>query len=192
MRVCLAKPEDQPVLANILKRAFEEDPVMRWILPSPAEYHRVSQTYFELIVKQSLYPERCYTTEDRCGVSLWQEPNYRPAMGSQLLNFFRVTWLLRGNISRILNLQSIMASYRPGKPFWHLTYIATDPVKQGKGIGTSLIKPVINIAREQDTPVYLECSNRTNLSFYRAHGFRLVDEVSYPEYPTIWPMILDR
>ena len=165
---------------------------MRWILPSLSEYHRVAQAYFELVLKQSFFSDRCFTTRDQSGVSLWEEPNYQPSLGFQLLSFFRLTWLLRGNISRVLNLQSIMASYKPRKPFWHLTYIATDPSHQGKGIGASLMKPVTKIARQQNIPVYLECSNRSNLSFYRNHGFRLVDEVSYPEGPTIWPMVLDR
>ncbi|HIG40613.1 MAG: GNAT family N-acetyltransferase [bacterium] len=188
----VAESAEQSVLAKVLVRAFEEDPVLRWILPSPVEYQRVSQTYFELVLKQSLSSKRCYTTDEQSGVSLWEEPDHLPSAGSQLLHFLRLSWLLRGDISRVLDLQSLMSSYRPPKPFWHLTYIATDPARQGKGIGASLMKPVTKIAREQNIPIYLECSNRANLSFYRAHGFRLVDEVSYPGGPTIWPMLLDR
>ena len=116
----------------------------------------------------------------------------QPSLGSQLLSFFSMAWLFRSNLTRALNLQVFTESYRPRKPFWYLSFIATHPNSQGKGIGASLLGPMKETAKRQGLPIYLECSNQQNLSFYRSQGFRLIDKMPYPGGPTIWPMILDR
>ncbi|HJP51190.1 MAG TPA: GNAT family N-acetyltransferase [Pseudomonadales bacterium] len=185
------QPNDKTTLADVLKRAFAKDPVMRWILPATDDYERISYPFFTLILGQTLASGISYTTDEQLGVSLWEKPDHSPSMLSQLLSFARFSWLFRGNVSRAVNLQNMMASYRPGKPFWHLTYIATDPDHQGKGIGTNLLQPIRDQATQDDYPIYLECSNRDNLAFYRRHGFRLVDELRSPTGPTIWPMIME-
>lgn len=191
MEVRPAQASDKQALAKVLKRAFADDPVMRWILPSQDDYERISAPFFELILNQSLSSGSCFTVSGRTGVSLWEAPDYAPTLVSQLSSFFKMAWLLRGNLARGFQLQVLMESYRPRKPFWHLTYIATDPDHQGKGIGASLLEPITRISSQQSLPIYLECSNRDNLSFYRAHQFRLVDEITYPDGPTIWPMLYE-
>ncbi len=189
MKARIAQERDRAVLAKVLKRSFVDDPVLRWILPAKQDYERIAESFFSHILKQTFVSGSCYTTDGQYGVSIWEKPNFSPTLTSQLLSFARLTWLFRGNISRALNLQSLMESYRPRKPFWHLTYIATDPVHQGRGIGSTLLKPITNISNDDGLPIYLECSNRENLSFYRAHNFRLIDEITYPGGPTIWPML---
>jgi ribosomal protein S18 acetylase RimI-like enzyme len=62
----------------------------------------------------------------------------------------------------------------------YLWAIAVDQSVQRRGIGKSLLKPGLDRADEQDTPVYLETHNEKNLPFYQALGFDLVREESLP------------
>ena len=84
-----------------------------------------------------------------------------------------------------------MENYKPRRPFWHLTYLATDPDFQGQGIGRRLLSPItenLPASGVDKTPVYLECSNKDSISFYLSQGFNLIEEVKIPDGPTIWPM----
>jgi ribosomal protein S18 acetylase RimI-like enzyme len=183
--------DDRQILSAVLAQAFQQDPVLRWIIPDDSEYQRISETYFELILSQSLQLGESYTNDDHSAVALWVGPEEQQSLLNQLYGTLRLLWLLKGNISRVYQLQELMDSYRPRKDFMHLTYLATHPEHQGSGIGASMLKPILERAKAQSVPVYLECSNQNNLGFYRQFGFRLIDNISFKGGPTIWPMTLD-
>ena len=135
--------------------------------------------------------DSCYTDSEERGVSLWESPGHQLSFPSQLNTFLKFAWLLKGNISRASKIQAVMENYKPRKPFWHLTYLATDPDFQGQGIGTGLLSPITNhvpVTGAEKTPIYLECSNKDSISFYLSQGFNLIEEVKIPNGPTIWPM----
>tara|TARA_R110002072_G_scaffold3830_1_gene27229 strand:- start:2526 stop:3101 length:576 start_codon:yes stop_codon:yes gene_type:complete len=184
-------PADQQTLAEVLAKAFSQDPVLRWIIPSDEDYQRIAKPYFKLILHQSLSFSTSFTNEAQTGVALWVGPGESPSLLGQLIGSLKLLWLLKGNISRAYRLQELMASYRPRKDFLHLTYLATNPEQQGSGVGAGLIKPMLEQAKSMALPVYLECSNQENLGFYRQFGFRLIDNISFKGGPTIWPMTLD-
>ena len=97
--------------------------------------------------------------------------------------------MFRGNLARAIQIQASVDRFRPARPYWYLTYIATDPRYQGTGIGGELLAPMLDLADRQRLPVFLECSNARNIPFYRAHGFEPVVTVQLPEGPAIWPML---
>lgn len=183
--------DDRQTLSAVLARAFQHDPVLRWIIPDDEDYQRIAEPYFELILSQSLHVGESYTNEAQSAVALWVGPNETSSLLNHLTGTLRLLWLLRGNINRAYQLQELMASYRPRRDFIHLTYLATHPEHQGGGIGASMIQPILERARTLAIPVYLECSNQENLGFYRQFGFRLIDNISFKGGPTIWPMTLD-
>lgn len=184
-------PADRHTLAEVLAKAFEHDPVLRWIIPNNEDYQRTAIPYFRLLLQQSMSFGASYTNEDKTGVALWVGPEETISVFSKMIGTWRLVWLLKGNILRAYRLQELMASYRPRKNFLHLTHIATLPEQQRSGIGAGLIEPMLEKARALALPVYLECSNQDNLAFYRQFGFRLIDNISFKDGPTIWPMTLD-
>ena len=183
--------DDRPPLSVVLAQAFQQDPVLRWIIQDDDDYQRIAEPYFGLILSQSLSLGECYTTDDQNGVALWIGPNVNASPLGQLTSTIRLVWLLKGSISRAYQLQELMRSYRPRREFLHLTYLATSPEHQGNGVGAHLIKPILERAKAMAMPVYLECSNQENLGFYRQFGFRLIDNITFKDGPTIWPMALD-
>ncbi len=61
-------------------------------------------------------------------------------------------------------------------PHWYLFLLAVDPIRQGLGFGGKLIKPVLDLADQQDLPCYLDTCNPEAVIFYQKHGFRVVSE----------------
>ncbi|HKI74185.1 MAG TPA: GNAT family N-acetyltransferase [Pseudomonadales bacterium] len=184
----LANTDISP-LASVLKHAFSADPGLRWVIPDDLDWHRVAGPWFTLVLKETLALGHGLTDAESRGVSLWEPPDMqRPWLG-QLISLFRVVFMLRGNFDRALQVQAALRGYRPTRPYWYLSYIATDPEHQGSGIGGSLLSPVLELADRERLPVFLDCSNADNISFYTSHGFNLVDNVELPGGPTLWPMM---
>jgi GNAT superfamily N-acetyltransferase len=76
--------------------------------------------------------------------------------------------------------------HRP--PHFYLAVLGTDPSRQGHGIGSALLQPVLDLCDRDGVPVYLESSKESNVAFYARHGFRVTAEVRLPKGPPMWPM----
>jgi GNAT superfamily N-acetyltransferase len=66
--------------------------------------------------------------------------------------------------------------------------LGTDTAHQGKGIGSSLLAPILATCDEEGLPAYLESSKESNIPFYNRHGFEVSGEVKAKDGPTLWPM----
>ncbi len=66
------------------------------------------------------------------------------------------------------------------RPHWYLWALAVDPDKQGKGIGTALLRHGAQKAQAQGMPCYLETHDEGNLPFYMREGFSLVRAAQIP------------
>ncbi|KAK0659175.1 hypothetical protein QBC41DRAFT_308014 [Cercophora samala] len=60
------------------------------------------------------------------------------------------------------------------KPCYRLSFVCTDPEYQGRGVGTLLTRTVLELAKEDNLPVYLE-STDVAVSIYERLGFRAID-----------------
>ncbi|MCB1646779.1 MAG: GNAT family N-acetyltransferase [Pseudomonadales bacterium] len=189
MQISAVQPEDTGLLADLLSRAFAQDPGLRWIIPDEEDWLQISKPYFRLLINRSLRKGLAQTSSDRSCVALWEPPQQTNSLATQLWHLLRVYLLLKGNLNRAVRLQARIDSYRPRFPVWYLAYLATDPDRQGEGLGGKILNPVLELADRSRQSIYLDCSNRENLSFYFGHGFRLLDEVTSPDGPTLWPMI---
>src|SRR5213078_4575676 len=72
---------------------------------------------------------------------------------------------------------------------WRMTAreaLGTDPPRQGEGIGSALLAPVLELCDRDHVPAYLESSKEQNVAFYSRHGFRVTDELHLPKGPPVW------
>ena len=72
---------------------------------------------------------------------------------------------------------------------WYLFFLGVDPPRQGQGVGSALIQPVLARADRERLPCYLETAKEINVSFYKKHGFEVVVEDDLPGGgPRFWTM----
>jgi len=90
---------------------------------------------------------------------------------------------------RALRLGEVSSRHRIREPHYYLAALGTDPVHQGKGIGSALIEPVLARCERERLPAYLESSKEANVPFYRKHGFEVAEALEVPGGPTVWSMI---
>ncbi|KAL2162062.1 hypothetical protein VTH06DRAFT_7847 [Thermothelomyces fergusii] len=62
------------------------------------------------------------------------------------------------------------------QPCYSISFLCTDPAYQGQGIGTLLTRKVLELAKTDKLPVYLE-STEVAMPIYQRLAFRAIDEI---------------
>ena len=82
-----------------------------------------------------------------------------------------------------------LRSIRARLTFWYLLTLGVDPPRQGRGIGSALMRPVLTRADAEGLPCYLETEKERNVRFYGKHGFEVVAQGEGPAGgPAFWTM----
>lgn len=73
---------------------------------------------------------------------------------------------------------------------WYLYPIGIDPIYQGKGYASVLLRAKISEVDRQNVPCYLETSTEKNVAIYQHFGFETVEEGIIPETDVpFWAML---
>lgn len=81
-----------------------------------------------------------------------------------------------GLLPKVLKRQKILDKYHPKEDFIHLWYIGLKNDLQGQGIGSKLMKELIDRYDKQGLPIFLETSTVRNFPFYERLGFEVLKE----------------
>lgn len=186
-----ASNDDVRPLAKTLARAFSEDPVMRWLVPSPkARAARLAGLFAMELVCLYLPHQEVYTTRDLTGAALWVPPERwqtPPAGVARALP--RLAWTLRTRLPAAVRSVLAIERAHPSEPHWYLALVGTDPRRQRQGVGTALLAPVLARCDHDFVPAYLELSNEVNTAFYERLGFSVTGRIDLPAGgPPVWPM----
>ena len=179
-------------LSSVLARAFKHDPMCVHLLPGQARRaSRLEQAFRMLLQRIYLPHQECYTLGVILGGALWSPPGkYPPSLWQQvsfLPGFPHLFGLWR--TPRALRDLNLMEKMHPKeKPHWYLAFLGVDPPEQGKGVGSTLIQPVLERCDVGRVPAYLETSNERTLPLYSRHGFEVVKECDIPKGPHLWGM----
>jgi len=188
VRVRPARPADFGPLAEVLARAFYDDPVTAWFYPNAARRMRHSRRFFAIRLRQLAEHGLIYTTSDRTGAALWAPPgHWRETLRQSLMQLPMLPVLLP-RIVRSTHAVREIERHHPVEPHYYLSVVGTDPELQGEGVGSALLAPVLQRCDETGAAAYLECSKEGNVSFYARHGFAVTRRIELPEGPPLWLM----
>jgi GNAT superfamily N-acetyltransferase len=73
----------------------------------------------------------------------------------------------------------VEAAHRDG-PHWYLVVMSVRPERQGQGLGTALVKPILERADRDGMVCRLETADPNNVPFYQRLGFDVVDTAFAP------------
>lgn len=185
-------PADVPSLSKAMARAFYDDPVVgHWCLADESRRMRRLERAFELFLHR-IYLARgdCYATESLAGGALWLPAGkWKPGGLEQLRLVARMARVHGRALPRTLQVLGFLEGRHPHEPHYYLQFVGVEPAWQGRGMGSALLRPVLERCDRERMPAYLEASSERNRTLYERHGFDVVEEVRLPASgPPMWRM----
>ena len=180
----------------MLARAFQEDPVHRYVFPDPQQRAARFPAVFVPFLRYGLRAGTALTTDAIDGTAIWLPPEHREmqldlmtecgldslasVMGAEAAN--RLIGFIRH--LQLIHRQEIE------EPHWYLMVLGVDPSAQRLGVGSQLVQWAIDQTESAGCACYLETAQPANLPFYTAHGFANLGERIEPESGLrFWPLL---
>jgi ribosomal protein S18 acetylase RimI-like enzyme len=184
---------DAALVGGALADAFRDDPVFGWLIPEDtANRERRLTTYFASMSRSYLRRDKpVYLVDGGRAGALWSSPGAWALPLAEIVRESRPAASAFGrNLLRALRCQLQVESLHPKTPqHWYLGYLGTRCADQGKGVGSALLREVLQQADSDRLPSYLESSCERNLTLYERHGFRVVEELRLlGRGPSVWRM----
>jgi ribosomal protein S18 acetylase RimI-like enzyme len=172
--------------SETLARAFMNDPIQIYALPDTEERKNKSPDHFAAILQYGLMFGDVYASENAGGAVVWLRPGETKITPEQAQQggLGKLTQILGQEASdRFFAVFDFLEPYHrkdATEPHWYTWVVGVDPALQGTGLGRALLTPVMDIARSNKTPVYLETAGLSTIPFYIKLGFRMVRELTDP------------
>ncbi|NIP87394.1 MAG: GNAT family N-acetyltransferase [Planctomycetales bacterium] len=176
----------EPLAVDILADAFRGDPVMNWI--GPTDHY--PQFAFTLALSIFAPHQRLYLTGDESGAAIWLPPGVRTSRLAGLRILRKTWWQYGGRCTwRCLTVLDHLDRHHPTEPHHYLFAVGVRAAERGRGIGSALLRHVLDQADRQGQPAYLENTHPDNLALYQRHGFRVRHQLQLPRGgPPVWLM----
>jgi ribosomal protein S18 acetylase RimI-like enzyme len=182
-----ATVDEIPELAATLARAFAHDPFYEFLAgDAPERNQRMRDGWTGFLRHATNGLSHTYTTDDHAGVAVWHPPGYSGAGFIDSLRLLPSATRMAGSIGRLRDVSRAIAAlehrrrlHAPG-PHFYLSVLGVEPERQGEGIGSSLMRPALELATGAGVPAYLETATGRNVLLYERVGFAVVEELTIP------------
>jgi ribosomal protein S18 acetylase RimI-like enzyme len=189
-----ASASDVNDVCAMLSRAFDDDPISNYLLPSTRRRAAGLRTFFRVqIEKEYLAYGNVYTTDDHAGAAVWAPPDKPMLKGLRGIAAVLpvAPYVVGTTLLRSLRFLSRIVEVHPKEPHWYLATLGTEPARQSQGVGSALMAPVLARCDAEGMRAYLESSKERNIPFYRRHGFEVTGELRFDDSPPLWTMWRD-
>lgn len=184
-----AGENDREVLVGLLDRAFMHDPVSSWVFPDEAHRRKVHGKFLGVFVDVTLAEGRADLAEDNSAMALWLDvPAGLPEEEDDTPARMRET--ADPDNERAEQVGRLTGAVHPhDRAHVYLLMIGVAPERQGEGLGTAMMAPVLERCDREGVPAYLEASSARSRQLYERLGFTFMGTaVQLPDGPLMWPM----
>ncbi len=189
-----AEPGERERARESLAAAFLDDPVATWTTPNDRYRAGVLRHFFGQYFDMRVGDETVYVDEDLDGAAVWALPKKWRTTAAQDLQIARAFahprhWRRAPLVAK--GLLGLEGNHPHEPPHFYLAALGVRPEKQGQGLGSRLLEPVLRICDTDGIGAYLESSKESNIAFYGRHGFRVTKVLRMPRGPRMWAMWRD-
>lgn len=179
-----------PILADVVGRAFSDDPMILWPLSEANEDRREQLVRFFSAIYDGWFDRGSFwEAGDGLGFANWFPPGGATGV-------FETSEDIQATLDAITDdggtrYEMLWAAIDERVPddVWFLDMVAVDPDHQGRGIGSALIRFGLERAVPDGADAFLETAISDNVSYYERFGFRVVEDCEpIPGGPHLWFM----
>jgi ribosomal protein S18 acetylase RimI-like enzyme len=192
VKIRRARKEDIPSMGQMLARAFHDDPIVDWVFRNETRRPKYTRRFFEGRARVLMGQREIYLAEDGAAAAMWARPD--EWRDPPLRAFKELAILVPGvghRAAQVMRGLIQVESKHPKEPHWYLAVLGTEPARQGEGLGSALLRRVLEDCDRDEVPAYLETGTERNVAFYTRHGFKVREEFRLPGGPPIWLMWRD-
>ena len=197
MDIIKLDPIQKKKASAVVAKAFFDYPMFTFYFPDPGKRARVLPWYLGNALNCALRYGEVLTTPEISGVIFTLPPGHtRISLSEYIRNGYLLSPLKLGlhDYVRSQKCEKIVGDTHEKimnhRPHYYLWGLAVDPRQKRKGIGTALLKPLIEKANAENMPIYLETHDEKNVAYYQRTGFSLVHTGKISEFDlSFWCMV---
>ncbi len=186
-----AGPPDTDRIVAVLTLAFEADPAARWAFPNIDQYRTYWPQFVMAFAGAAFEHGTAHWAGDShgdcAGAALWLPPGVHT--DEDVLMSLLARSIPACDQAEAFATFDEMGAYHPKEPHWYLPLIGVDPIHQGRGLGSALMRHALARCDRERKPAFLESSNPRNVPLYERHGFELLGRIQVGASPTLFPML---
>jgi ribosomal protein S18 acetylase RimI-like enzyme len=188
-KVRRANPHEQTALAASLGEAFFDDPVMRWGFPDDDRRGEQLPPFFSLFVGTILRYDETYTDDALTSAALWVPPGEKPTPEDAEEEVgARMEEIAGKDAERLFAISKVIDEHHPPGSYYFLQFMGVEPQRQGRGIGSALVRLILERCDREQEWAYLDATSELNKRLYERHGFEAGNEYAPDGGPPLWPM----
>lgn len=170
-----------------LVNAFDKDPLLQYFLPQEiSKREKISYKISKINLRYAQLSGHIYTTPEIKGIAAWIPPNQYPLNFLKILQlgFYQIPFQLGfSKLKKLLSVFSTFEKYHKqdmNQPHWYLLVLGVSEAYQSQGIGSLLMKPILERADKENLPCYLETTTEQAVRFYQRNGFEIIRNEEEP------------
>jgi ribosomal protein S18 acetylase RimI-like enzyme len=164
-----------------LTLAFDDDPVTKFCVRTDGLRHSAMQAGFRRALDVYHPFGLTFVLNDGVGVALWaRHDQWRLTLWQEFSLvplYIHVCGINR--FMRLVRGVEVLESHHPADLHYYLYMLAVRPEHQSQGLGSALLRTMLERCDREQMPAYLEASNPRNISLYQRHGFRVRRELQF-------------
>ena len=173
--------------SGVLARAFQNDPLWAYFFPDASKRPEKIFSVLRMLVQYAIsYGEVQATSTDLEGTAVWLPSDKADISPLQMMRsgglpvMLRMGWEAMVRSMRYTEYASTIPKRHEYQTHWYLQFIGVDPIFQGKGYASELLRPMIARMDAEKAFCFLETQNRENVPIYQHYGFRVIEEGVIP------------
>lgn len=168
-----------------------DDPVACWAAPPKRLRWNCLRRFFGVYLAIREPMGLVWNDSGLAGVAIWSPPGKGATTTLEALRLMTAyanpgLWA-RGPLVGY-GLLSVERLHPTSPDHLYLATLGVKPSEQGRGMGSLLLGPGLELCDREGLPAYLEASKESNIAFYARHGFRVTREIKLPRGPTMYAM----
>jgi GNAT superfamily N-acetyltransferase len=184
------RPADAATLLTVLIEAFRTDPFWAHFIPDPDRegFAREDGLRDCMIAEIQAYVTHGHTyVVDHRAAALWTPPGIRADEDGLVTKLTEHGHQdrLEASFPQLMEL----GEWRPEEPHFYLHLIGARDTARGQGLGSVLLRRVLDVCDAEGTPAYLEASTTRSAALYERHGFEEIGTVDLAPGVVLRPML---